>query len=382
MATAVIGTGFIGPVHVEALRRSGRPVVGIVGSSPEKSERAARELGLEVGYPDLDAVLNDDRVRVVHVASPNDTHADYAGRALRSGRHVVCEKPLATTSRQTSELLRVARANPELVAAVNYNLRFYPMAMYASELVRQGALGEIRHVNGSYVQDWLMYESDWNWRVSAAEGGALRAIGDIGTHWLDLAQHVSGHRIEGLVADLATFLPTRRRPLGSATTFGGAKEGGTEPVDVDTEDYGAVMLRFEGGARGTMHVSQVAAGRKNRLTLQVVGSEASLFWDGERPNELWIGHRDRPNELVPKDPALLPESVRRFVSYPGGHAEGFPDTFKQLYAAIYDYIDAGDMDAPRPFPTFADGHDEVLLCEAVLDSHRTERWVAVRGEDT
>lgn len=383
MAVAVVGTGFIGPVHVEALRRLGRDVRGILGSTADKSRAAAAELGLETPYESFQAILEDAAVDVVHIASPNHTHLEYAKAALEAGKHVVCEKPLAMTTAETSELLAVARANPELIAAVNYNVRFYPMALQAREMIQAGEIGEIYHVNGRYVQDWLLFETDWNWRVTSKEGGALRAVGDIGTHWLDLMHFVTGKRIESLVADLATFLDVRKRPAGSVATFGGS--GASADVewvetDVDTEDYGAVLLRFAGGGRGTLHVSQVNAGRKNNLAFEVAGSKGSLSWTAEYPNELWIGHRDRPNQLIPKDPGLMANGAARFVDYPGGHNEGFPDTFKQLYRAIYGYLDHGDMRAPRDFPTFEDGHYEVLLCEKILESHLARTWLDVPTE--
>lgn len=382
MAIAVVGTGFIGPVHVEALRRLGRDVRGILGSSPEKSRRAAQATRLDVAYETFEDLLADEAIDVVHVASPNDTHVRYANAALEAGKHVVCEKPLALTSAETRGLLRTADAHPHLVAAVNYNIRFYPMVLHARELVRAGEIGEIYHVNGSYVQDWLLFDTDWNWRVLAEHGGAVRAVGDIGTHALDLMQFVTGRRIGALIADLSTFLEVRRRPAGGSETFsgGGGDAGGRVETKVDTEDYAAMLLRLAGGGRGTLHVSQVDAGRKNSLTLEIAGSKGSLAWSSERPNELWRGHRDRPNEVLLKDPALVAESVARYVDYPGGHNEGFADTFKQLYRAIYGYLDAGDMDVPRPFPTFADGHDEVLLCEAILQSHRSGAWTEVPGE--
>ncbi len=372
----------MGPTHLEALRRLNRPVVGILGSSAGKSERMAQELGLDTGYPDLEALLADSRVDTVHVTSPNDTHFEYCLRLIEAGKHVVCEKPLATNSRESKELLEAAKARPDVLTAVNYNLRYYPMALYARELVRSGELGEIYHASGSFVQDWLLYEDDWSWRVDAQAGGALRAVGDIGTHWLDMVQWITGQEVDSLTADLATFLEYRNRPTESVGTFStGDTPSRTERVQVDTEDFGSVLLRFSGGARGVMHVSQVNAGRKNRFSFEIAGSKASLAWNGERPNELWIGRRDRPNEVVLKDPGLLPENIRHYSSYPGGHAEGFPDTFKQMYRDVYAYIDAGDMSAPRSFATFEDGHLEVLLCEAILASHRNRQWVSVRGDN-
>jgi predicted dehydrogenase len=375
---AVVGTGFIGPVHVEALRRLGRTVLGMVGSTPEKSRAAAARFNLPRAYPDLAALLADPDVHVVHIASPNRYHFEHCRQALAAGKHVVCEKPLAMTSRETAALVELAARTPR-VTAVNYNVRFYPLCLEARQRIAEGQLGAVYHVTGSYVQDWLLYDTDFNWRVLSQEGGELRAVADIGTHWLDLVTSITGLEVEQLCADLHTFLPVRRRPTGSVETFQSklAAAGETEAVPITTEDYGSVLLRFRGGATGSFTVSQLTAGRKNCLRFEIAAARGAMAWDSERPNELWLGWRDRGNELLLRDPALLHPSVRRFADYPGGHNEGFPDTFKQLYRAIYEYVEAGDWQAPRPFPTFADGHREVVLCEAILQSHRQRRWVEV-----
>jgi predicted dehydrogenase len=247
--------------------------------------------------------------------------------------------------------------------------------------MRRGEIGDVYHLTGSYAQDWLFHPTDFNWRVQAEDGGELRAVADIGTHWLDLVQFITGRNVEAVCADLHTVFPQRRRPRGGAETFSGKMHTATETeaVSVTTEDYGCVMLRFQGGARGVVWVSQVTAGRKNCLRFELAGSKQALAWESERPNELWIGHRDQPNELLVRDPALLSSAARRHADYPGGHNEGFPDTFKQLFRAFYEYVAAGDLAAPPPFPTFADGHREVLLCEAVLRSARKGRWVEIEG---
>jgi predicted dehydrogenase len=380
---AVVGTGFIGPVHAEALHRLGITVRGIMGSNPEKSRQAAQKIGLEMAYGDYQEILDDPLVDSVHITTPNKAHFDMAKRALVAGKHVVCEKPLAMNSAETAELVRVARDHPRLISAVNYNLRFYPMVLQARELVRNGELGEIYNVRGAYHQDWLLYETDWNWRLVPEEGGNLRAIGDIGTHWMDLVAFVTGLEVESLLADLSTFVSPRRKPRQAVATFEGKKQDGPadyDEIEIQTDDWSAVIFHYHGGARGTMNVSQVNAGRKNQLSFEIAGSKAAVAWDGERPNELWIGRRDRPNELLLKDPSLLSGRAADHADYPGGHNEGFPDTFKQLYKAIYGYLQAGAFDQPRPFPTFEDGHHEVVLCEKILESHRERRWVSVSGE--
>jgi predicted dehydrogenase len=378
LGAALVGTGFIGPVHVEALRRLGRPVVGVLASSPEKGRAAAKSLGIPRSYDGYEDLLADPQVSVVHITSPNRFHYEHSRRALIAGKHVVCEKPLGMTAGQTANLVALAERSPG-VAAVCHNVRFYPLCLEARRRAADGQLGNIYHVTGSYVQDWLLYDSDFNWRVLPEEGGALRAVADIGTHWLDLVTSITGLEVEQVCADLRTFLPERRRPKGSVETFQSKIEGvrETERIVIATEDYGSVLLRFQGGASGCFTVSQVTAGRKNQITYEIAGQKAALAWNSERPNELWIGSRDRANELLIRDPALLDPSVRRFANYPGGHNEGFPDTFKQLFRAVYEYIEVGDLQAPPPFPTFADGHREVVLCEAILRSYREQKWIEV-----
>ena len=377
-AAAIAGTGFMGPAHAEALRRLGVPIVGVLGSTPEKSRRAAAALALPRAYDSYEELLADPAVQVVHVTTPNRLHYPMARAALERGKHVLCEKPLAMTSQQSAELVEIARRSGR-AAGVNYNIRFYPLCLEARERVRAGELGAVHSVQGSYVQDWLLFDTDYNWRVLADEGGALRAVADIGTHWLDLVQTITGLKVEAVCADLQTIHPVRRRPKGEVQTFAGTlgQAAELEPTEITTEDVGAVLLRFRGGARGCLWVSQATAGRKNRLSYELGGARAALAWDSERPNELWIGRRDRPNELLLKDPSLLAEAVRGFVGYPGGHNEGYPDTFKQCFRAFYDYVQAGDLAAPPTFPTFADGHDEIRLCEAILESHRTQGWVGL-----
>lgn len=375
LRAAVVGTGFIGPVHVEALRRAGVTVAGIAASTPAKAASAAESLGLERAYASFADVLSDDSVDVVHLATPNRFHFEQASAALRSGKHVLCEKPLALTSQESGELVTLARESG-LTTGVAYNIRFYPLCQEAAVRIRKEAFGEVVHINGAYVQDWLLHDTDFNWRVISGEGGELRAVADIGTHWLDLAQFVSGQRVVAVCADLQTVHPRRHRPLGGATTFSGAEtaEAQTELVDVTTEDAGCILLKFDNGARGSLQVSQTTAGRKNCLRFEIAGNQQSVGWNSEAPNSLWIGHRDRPNETLIRDPALLSQDASQITNYPGGHNEGFPDTFKQLFRAFYGAIQKRD-DAASPFPTFEDGHHEILLCEAILKSHRQQRWV-------
>ena len=382
---ALIGGGFIGPVHVEALRRIGVGVAGVLGSSPERAQRVGSELSIGRIYRDLDDLLSDPQVGVVHVASPNAHHFAQVKRVLQSGRHVICEKPLANTSDETQVLLELAAARPQQAAAVNYNVRYYPLCCEMRERVARGDLGRVLSITGSYVQDWLLYPEDYNWRVEPGGPGDLRAIADIGTHWMDLAQYVTGKPIRAVCADLATFHPRRFRPLGSSETFTsaiGPSGRVAKEVDIKTEDYGAVLLRFDGDARGLFHVSQVLAGRKNRLTIEIAGTEGSAFWDSESPNQLWLGSRKSANQLIERDPALLSAAASSITHYPGGHAEGFPDTFKQLYLDVYRWIKTGRQGGRAPgFPNFADGDREVRLCEAIAQSALGGQWIQVRDHE-
>lgn len=376
LTAAVVGTGFIGPVHVEALGRAGVRVAGILGSSREKSDAAAELLGLPIGYGSLDEILADNSVDAVHLTSPNRFHFEQAKSVINAGKHVMCEKPLAMNSIESRELVELANQS-QVVAGVAYNMRFYPLCHEAAARAGSEDFGDVLHVTGSYVQDWLLKQTDFNWRVIAEDGGELRAVADVGTHWLDLVQFISGRKVSAVCADLQTVHQTRLRPIDGALTFSGESTGKTEPVSIQTEDAGSILLRFEGGGRGCLHVSQTTAGRKNCLRFEIAGGNQALSWDSERPNALWIGSRDQPANSLVKDPALMHTSSARIASFPGGHNEGFPDTFKQLFKTFYGYIEAGDFQAPRLFPSFEDGHNEMLLCDAILKSHREQRWIDV-----
>lgn len=378
LSAAVVGAGFIGPVHVEALQRLGITVTGILGCDRAESESAQRALGLHRAYRDLDEILDDHAVDAVHLAVPNVWHYEFAKRTLNAGKHVMCEKPLAMNASESAELAELA-ASKDLAAAVCYNIRFYPLNLEARDMAARGDLGKVYAINGSYVQDWLFHDTDYNWRVLADQGGQLRAIADIGTHWMDLVLSITGLEVEAVLADLMTVHPVRKRPKGEVETFSGkmGKKVETEPVEITTEDYGCVMFRFTGGARGSLYVSQVTAGRKNCLRYEIAGSRCALAWNSQSPNEMWIGRRDGLNQQLIRDPSLLAEMPRRFINYPGGHNEGFPDAFKQCFRAFYQFIDAGDYGAPPMYPTFAEGHREVVLCEAILQSHRQQKWITL-----
>jgi len=379
LGAAVIGTGFIGTVHVEALRRIGVQVRGVLGSSPERGDARAATLGVPRAYPSLDVLLDDPSVDAVHVTSPNDLHLPQTRAVLAAGRHVICEKPLAMTATESRELVELA-ASSGLVNATNFNIRYYPLNQHAHELVAGGGVGDVRLITGRYFQDWLLLETDWNWRLQPERGGALRAVGDIGSHWLDLTTFITGQRIVAVMAELTTFIEARREPTGPVETFSTDVAVKTVSRTIGTEDTATILLRFGNGARGAVSISQISAGRKNSLQYEIDGSEASVAWDSEQPDQIWIGHRERPNEILIKNPALMGPAGRAAAALPGGHVEGFGDTFAAHFRAVYSDIAAGGPSARPGYPTFADGHDEMLVNDAIAESARLGRWVDVVRE--
>lgn len=381
IGTAVIGTGFIGTVHVEALRRIGVQVRGVLGSTPERGAARADALGVAHAYPSIEALLEDPSVDVVHVTSPNDLHVRQAKAALAAGKHVVCEKPLGMTAIETHELVEAAKASG-LVNAVNFNIRHYPLNQHAHDLVTGGDIGDVRLVTGRYFQDWLLLETDWNWRLQPERGGALRAVGDIGSHWLDLMTFVTGQPVVSVMADLATFIEARQQPTGPVETFALERTDETVTRQIATEDTATILLRFGNGARGAVSISQISPGRKNSLQYEIDGSEAAFAWDSEQPDLAWIGHRERPNEILLKNAALMGPSGRAASALPAGHVEGFADTFAALFRSVYADVVAGRPSLAPAYPTFADGHDEMLVGDAIAESARIGRWVDVARQPT
>jgi len=372
LKAGVVGTGFIGAVHVDALRRLGIEVLGVVGSTPER----AGAKGLAPAYDSFEAMLEDERVDVVHLTTPNHLHFPQAKQALAVGKHAVCEKPLALTSLESAELVELAKT-AGLVNCTNFNLRFYPLVQETRARVLAGDLGDVWSVHGGYLQDWLARPTDWNWRLEADKGGELRAVGDIGSHWMDLAQFVTSLRIVEVLADFATTIRVRRRPAGEVETFTSADGDARLDAPMSTEDLAHILLRVEGGARGSIVVSQVSFGRKNSLRIELDGSAESAAWDSESNEELWLGHRDRPNEILRRDPALLhPEAAAR-SHLPVAHTEGYAETFRELYRAVYADVARGEPADEPEYPTFRDGHVENVIGDALALSNSKQRWVEV-----
>jgi predicted dehydrogenase len=376
LRAGIIGTGFIAPVHIEALRRLGVQVTAVCGSTANARDTADKWAIPEVfGDYDYPAMVASPQVDVVHVTSPNKMHVEQTLAALAAGKHVVCEKPLGMDAKETAKVVKVA-ARAKTVLAVNYNCRFFPAVLQMRAAVQRGDLGKIIHVQGHFFQDWLLKETDYNWRLLASEGGKLRAVGDIGTHWIDAMCFILGTRVESVFATLETFHKQRKRPRGEVKTFARVDPKTMVSYRVDTEDFASVLLRCENGVHANAAISQVAAGWKCSLALGIYGTEASMRWDLQQPNEILVGRRDEPNQVLQRGTAGFHEDVAHFTDYPGGHAEGFSDSHKMHYRAIYEHIASGRK-TPLLFATAADGHHEAEICEAVLKSAAGRKWVRV-----
>jgi len=375
MKTALIGTGFMGRIHAENLRRLGTvEIAAVAGSSAEHARAFANAIRVNRATGNYQELLEDPSIDAVHVLTPNALHYPICRAALQAGKHVLCEKPFTVSVVEARELVALA-ARTRLANCIQHNLRYYPVVQQLRCMIEAGDLGEILIVQGTYSQDWLLYDTDWNWRVVASQNGALRAMGDIGSHWMDLIQHVTGLQITELCADLATFHPTRRKPHGSVETFAGKQLDPSEydNVPINTDDFGSVLLRLGPRARGAFTVSQMSAGRKNMFSIEIYGSQAGASWNQERPDELWIGHRNSPNQVIIKDPSLFYPAAASFADLPGGHSEGYDDTHKQVFKRFYARI--ADPAAPLEYPTFEDGLWGMQLLEKVAESAAKRAWV-------
>lgn len=368
----IVGAGFVGPHHIDAVRRLGFvDIVAVAGSNEESGRRKAEQLGARKGYGNYQALIDDPDVQVVHVATPNYLHYPVISAALANGKHVVSDKPLAATSAESRQLVeQAARAN--VVAAVTFNYRGNPLVQQARHAITNGDIGNPTFIHGYYLQDWLIKDTDYSWRLDPEKGGASSALGDIGSHWCDLAQHVTGLRITHVLGDITTVIPQRKKPRVAREAFQeAAGAADLETVDIRVDDLASVLVRFDNGAKGVFSAGQVCAGHKNDLVLEVCGSKASICWRQEQQNELWIGHRDKANEVLQKDPSLMDSNVRGYARLPGGHQEAWADAFCNLMREIYGFIAAGERPDPATrqiFATFEDGYRSTCIVEAILDS--------------
>lgn len=376
--TAILGTGFMGRVHLEAVQRvESVEAAAIFGRNQEATSRLAAAFSVPTATSDYHQILGDSSIDAVDISTPNAQHFSMAKEALEAGKHVLCEKPLTTTVAEAKQLVSLA-AKHKLRNCVCHNLRYYAQVQQMRALREAGELGEILVVQGTYSQDWLLYDTDWNWRVDAKSAGASRCMADIGSHFFDMAEHVTGLRVSALCADLQTFHHTRKRPRGSVETFANKMMRAEDYIEtpVDTEDFGAVVFRMGERTRGAMTASQVSAGRKNGLSIEIYGSKASVAWNQERPDELWLGRRDSGNSIFVKDPSLLVGRARGYADLPGGHSEGYDDTFKQVFRRFYSSI---REDGDPEYPQFVDGLRQMVILDAVLASSRARKWVDVPG---
>ena len=373
--TAILGTGFMGIVHTEAIRRLGNvEVAAVAGSSDSKAKAFADQLYIDRSTGDWESLLKDPSIDAVHICTPNALHHPMAKVAIEYGKHVLCEKPLTMTSAEAKDLLDRAEVKG-IVHATNHNLRYYPVVQHIRQMIAAGELGEVLAVQGTYSQDWLLYDTDYNWRIEAEHNGKLRAMGDIGSHWMDMVQHLTALPITAVCGELTTFHKTRKKPKGSVQTFSGKTLSPDDylSIPIDTDDFGAVLLHLGDRARGSFTVSQVSAGNKNSFRMEIYGTKCGVSWNQERPDELWIGHRNSPNQVILKDPSLLMGGAAGFADLPGGHSEGYDDSHKQLFKRFYKRI--ADRSAAIDYPTFADGLKGMLLLEAVAQSSASRAWV-------
>lgn len=378
----IVGVGFVGPHHVDAVRRLGYvDVVAVAASSEESARKKAQQLGAPRAYGSYQQLLADTEVQVVHVATPNYLHYEVTSAALAKGKHVVSDKPLATSAAEAKRLVDELKRSG-LVGAVTFNYRGNPLVQQARQMVASGEIGKTTFVHGHYLQDWLLHETDYSWRLDPEKGGASSALGDIGSHWCDLAQHITGARITHVLGDITTVIPQRKKPRGAREAFQAATNATSENVDIHVEDLASVMVKLDNGARGSFSVGQVCAGHKNDLVLEVCGSKASIRWRQEHQNELWIGHRGRPNEVLQKDPSLITAEAGKYAHLPGGHQEAWADAFCNVMRDIYGVIAAGAKPDPSrtpAFATFEDGYRANCIVEAILESAKAgSTWTAVR----
>jgi predicted dehydrogenase len=375
--TAIVGTGFMGKVHAEQVRRLGNvEIAAVVGSRPERAKAFAEANGIAIATDNLQEVLDNKEISAVHICTPNVDHFPQSLAAINAGKAVLCEKPMTTTVDEARQLVAAAKAK-NAINAVQHNLRYYPVLQQARQMIAHGDLGDILIVQGTYSQDWLLYETDWNWRIDTAENGQLRVMGDIGSHWMDLIQHLTGLSITEVCADLATFHKTRKRPKGSVETFSGKKAtaADTEDFPVDSDDFASVLLHLGERARGAYTVSQMSAGRKNRFFIEIFGTKAGISWNQEEPDTLWIGHRNEPNQVIVKDASLFYPEAAKFADLPGGHSEGYDDSHKQVFKNFYARV--ADPALPTDYPTFEDGLHGMILLSKVAESAQKRAWVTV-----
>jgi predicted dehydrogenase len=354
----IIGAGFMGSVHAHAVRAAGGTVTRVAVSDATRAEEAAALLGAAQGSRVAYDLIADDQVDVVHICTPNSTHAALAEAALEAGKPVVCEKPLATSVSDATRLVELADSHG-MATAVPFVYRYYPTVREARARIEEGQAGRLWLLHGSYLQDWLSQPGDNNWRVDPAQGGDSRAFGDIGVHWCDLMEFTTGHRITRLAARTLTAHPQR--------------DGGPGSAPVATEDGALVLFETDEGATGSVVISQASAGRKNRLWFSFDGTNASYEFNQEQPDSLWVGGR-QASTLVPRGAETESPEAHRYSRLPAGHPQGYQDCFNAFVRDAYSAMDGGK---PEGLPTFADGRRAAVITQTVLESAREQTWIEV-----
>ena len=375
----LVGTGYIGMVHLEMLRRiPGVEVVAVADTNRALAQTAAKRFSIPRVYETADALIADREIAVVHDCAPNNAHFGINAGAIRAGKEVFSEKPLALDSRESAVLRALAEEHGTLTA-IDFCYRYYPVVQEASARARRGDLGEVRAFVGHFLQDWLFFETDYSWRLDPSVAGKANVVADLGSHWCDLVQFITGRKIVEVMAELHTCLPARQKPKAGPLTFGAGRAGESEPVDITLDDYASLFLKLENGARGNFTTCQAAAGRKVDIELQVFGSKESYAWSHVHPNALWIGHREKANEVFYESALQQAEETRKYATLPTGHPMGYHDAMVNLFRDYYGALSAKREGKPyeATFPDFRTGHEMMCVIDAAVESDKAGTWIKV-----
>lgn len=373
----IIGMGYIGESHIEALRRIGICNIAAIADTNYDLALAKAELyGIETVYKTVDEILADQTIDVIHNCTPNFLHREINEKILRAGKHLFSEKPLTTTYKEACELIAAKNEHPELEACVNFNYRLNPMVQEIKARIMRGELGDVRIITGQYQQDWLMYDTDYSWRLEPEIAGPSCAVSDIGSHWMDIIQHITGHKITAVCSDLVTVIPVRKKPRNQKETFKDAADDDYMEVAVSNEEYAAVMFKTDKGASGVFHVSELAPGHGCYFGFEINGSKESYAWNQEENDRMWVGKRGGSNGIVIRNPNTISPEVKPYTSLAMGHPEGWNDAFKGNIYAFYKYL-ADGRSGERVFSTLEDAAYVVRLTEAIVESSKKKCWVHV-----
>ncbi len=378
---AIVGMGYVSANQIDALRRVGFvDILGTVDVNYELARQKAEKYFIPKCYATVEGMLADEEVQVVHNCTPNHLHREINEKVIKAGKHIFSEKPLCKSSKESEGLLELLAENPKIVAGVDFVYRMNPLVLEMREKVRSGEIGKPRLIHGAYLQDWLLYETDYNWRMDSQISGKSRCVADIGSHWMDLAQFITGGRITEVCADLVTTIPVRKAPVGQVEAFSVNSSGQYEDKVIDTEDYGAVMFKMDNGIHGTYCCSEVSAGRKCAIRMEIDGEKASMYWNQEEADQMWMGYKDKPNQHILRNPNFMPDNIKQYTHLPAGHPEGHNDAMANIMKSYYGFIRDGKVPGKDPcdFATFADGHFSMRLIETILESSEKRQWMSIK----